>query len=79
MRLQGIRTASQPGHVKIAFVQPAEGVEAGPALGEELRLFTRAALGGVKCPKQFYFRETLPREPTGKLIKRLLRDELRSG
>jgi long-chain acyl-CoA synthetase len=63
------------GEKVIALIQPLRWADAGPELAEELRVFTRAALGGVKCPKQFYFRESLPREPTGKLMKRLLRDE----
>lgn len=63
------------GEQVIAVVQPVHWTDAGPLLAEELRNFSRAALGGVKCPKQFYFRDNLPREPTGKLMKRLLRDE----
>jgi long-chain acyl-CoA synthetase len=65
------------GEQVIAIVQPVSWEDAGPALAEELRNFSRTALGGVKCPKQFHFREVLPREPTGKLMKRLLRDEYR--
>ena len=63
----------------IAVVQPVNWTDAGSPLAEELRTFTRAALGSVKCPKQFHFRESLPREPTGKLMKRLLRDEYRAA
>ena len=59
----------------IALIQPITWADAGTELAEELREFTRSALGGVKCPKQFHFRQSLPREPTGKLMKRLLRDE----
>jgi long-chain acyl-CoA synthetase len=65
------------GEQVIAIVQPVSWEDAGPSLAEELRNFSRTALGGVKCPKQFHFREALPREPTGKLMKRLLRDEYR--
>ena len=65
------------GEKVVAIVQPANWADAGTLLADELRAFTRAALGGVKCPKQFHFRESLPREPTGKLMKRLLRDEYR--
>jgi long-chain acyl-CoA synthetase len=63
----------------IAVVEPANWADAGASLAEELRTFARSTLGGVKCPKQFYFRESLPREPTGKLMKRLLRDEFRKA
>jgi acyl-coenzyme A synthetase/AMP-(fatty) acid ligase len=46
-----------------------------PALADELREFLRQSLSGVKMPKQIDFREELPRHATGKLYKRLLRDE----
>ena len=49
--------------------------DAGSELAEELRAFTVQALGKVKCPRQFDFLRTLPREPTGKLMKRKLREE----
>ena len=65
------------GEKVVAVIQPVTWADAGPLLADELRTFTRAALGGVKCPKEFHFRESLPREPTGKLMKRLLRDEYR--
>ncbi len=35
------------------------------------------SLSRVKLPRTIDFREELPREPTGKLFKRLLRDEYR--
>lgn len=62
------------GEAVTAVVQPAQGVEGDAALAETLRGFTRAALGGVKTPRRFVFRDELPREPTGKLMKRRLRD-----
>jgi long-chain acyl-CoA synthetase len=66
------------GEKVVAIVQPANWSDAGAALAEELRAFTRNALGGVKCPRQFEFRQSLPREPTGKLMKRLLQQEYRN-
>jgi fatty-acyl-CoA synthase len=62
------------GEKVIAVVQPADMADAGPALAEELRAWCRAELSGVKTPKQFDFTDELPRHPTGKLYKRLLRD-----
>lgn len=59
----------------VAVVEPADWREARDELAAELQTYTRQSLGGLKCPKQFDFRQTLPREPTGKLMKRLLRDE----
>lgn len=59
----------------VAVVELAEGVTAGPELAEELRAFCRTQLSGVKVPKQFDFTAALPRHPTGKLYKRLVRDQ----
>ncbi len=58
-----------------AVVQPVDPSEAGPALAAELIEYCRARLAGYKCPKSVDFRAELPRHPTGKLYKRLLRDE----
>ncbi len=58
----------------VAVVQPAAGIEAGDALADELRLWLRQSLSGVKMPRQIDFTAELPREPTGKLYKRLIRD-----
>jgi long-chain acyl-CoA synthetase len=57
-----------------AVVQPMPGVAAGPALAEELIGFCRQHLAHLKCPRSVDFEEQLPRLPTGKLYKRLLRD-----
>ncbi len=45
------------------------------ALAKELIAFCREHLADVKCPRSVDFREELPRHPTGKLYKRLLKDE----
>ncbi|MFW2830087.1 acyl-CoA synthetase [Sphingomonas sp. ID0503] len=62
----------------LAIVQPAAGVQAGIPLGNELCDYIRSALGGVKTPRAFEFRDELPREPTGKLMKRKLVEEFRT-
>lgn len=67
------------GEKVIAVVQPSKGVIPDSALVEELRSFVHQALGGVKTPKQFDFRSDLPRELTGKLMKRRLADEYRNS
>lgn len=43
---------------------------------EELQSFCRGKLGGFKLPKELVLRETLPRLPSGKVLKRVLRAEL---
>ena len=63
------------GEEVIAVVQPADMSEAGDELAAELTAYCRTALSGVKTPRRIDFREELPRHPTGKLYKRLLRDE----
>ncbi len=57
-----------------AVVQPSEGVEPGPELERELIAFCREHLAHFKCPRSIDFEAELPRLPTGKLYKRLLRD-----
>jgi len=39
----------------------------------------RAHLAAFKVPRQMVLREALPRNPSGKVLKRVLRDELESG
>ncbi len=41
----------------------------------ELIAYCREHLADVKCPRSIDFRDELPRHPTGKLYKRLLKDE----
>ena len=57
-----------------AVVEPAEGVEPGPELERELVQYCRAHLAIYKCPRSVDFDPRLPRLPTGKLYKRVLRD-----
>ncbi len=65
------------GEQVIAVVQPLDMTEAGEALAETLCTFLGEKLSRVKLPRRIDFREELPREPTGKLYKRLLHDEYR--
>ncbi|HUR49855.1 MAG TPA: acyl-CoA synthetase [Acidimicrobiales bacterium] len=57
-----------------AVVQPVEGVVPGPDLERELIAYCRDRLAHYKCPKSVDFDAELPRHPTGKLYKRLVRD-----
>jgi long-chain acyl-CoA synthetase len=57
-----------------AVVEPAAGAAPGPELEGELIAFCRERLAAYKCPRAIDFIETMPREPTGKLLKRKLRD-----
>jgi acyl-CoA synthetase (AMP-forming)/AMP-acid ligase II len=58
-----------------AVVEVADGVDASPELAAELVAYCREHLADVKCPRTVDFRDELPRHPTGKLYKRLLKDE----
>jgi long-chain acyl-CoA synthetase len=69
----GIPDAEWGEQVK-AIVEPTKGTPAGPELQGELIEFCRERLAGYKCPKTIDFIEAMPREPTGKLLKRRLRD-----
>jgi len=61
-----------------AVVQAADPADAGPALEQELIAYCRDRLAAFKCPRSVDFDEALPRLPTGKLAKRLLRDRYAS-
>jgi len=57
-----------------AVVQPTDWDAVGPELERELLEYCRSQLAHYKCPKAVDFDRELPRQPTGKLYKRLLRD-----
>ena len=70
----GVPNAEMGEEVK-AIVQPADGVQPDEDLAEELLGYARERIAHYKCPKSVDFRDELPRLPTGKLYKRLLKDE----
>jgi fatty-acyl-CoA synthase len=57
-----------------AVVELQAGNVASPELEQELLAFAREHLAHYKCPRSVDFVDELPRLPTGKLYKRLLRD-----
>jgi long-chain acyl-CoA synthetase len=57
-----------------AAVELMEDVEASEGLTAELIAHCREHLAGYKAPRSIDFEASLPRTPTGKLYKRLLRD-----
>jgi acyl-CoA synthetase (AMP-forming)/AMP-acid ligase II len=58
-----------------AVAQTVSMDDAGPELAAELIAYCRDHLARYKCPRSVDFRADLPRHPTGKLLKRVLRDE----
>jgi long-chain acyl-CoA synthetase len=69
----GVPNADLGEEVK-AVVQPMPGIAPGPDLADELIAFCSQALSRQKVPRSIDFEAELPRLPTGKLYKRLLRD-----
>ncbi|MGB6399985.1 MAG: AMP-binding protein [Bradyrhizobium sp.] len=69
----GVPNADLGEEVK-AVVQPMPGIKPGPDLAEELIQFCSKGLSRQKVPRSIDFEPELPRLPTGKLYKRLLRD-----
>ena len=57
-----------------AVVQPMPGVATDSDLADELSAFCAKHLSRQKCPRSIDFEAELPRLPTGKLYKRVLRD-----
>jgi long-chain acyl-CoA synthetase len=55
-------------------VQLLDPAQAGPEMEAELLAFCRERLAAFKCPRSIDFDEALPRQDTGKLYKRLLKD-----
>ena len=58
-----------------AVVQPHDMARTGKDLEAELMAFCREHLSPIKCPRSIDFEAELPRTPTGKLVKRHLRDK----
>jgi acyl-CoA synthetase (AMP-forming)/AMP-acid ligase II len=59
-----------------AILQPRDGMTIEL---DEVRAFVDARLAGYKRPKGYEVRAELPRTDSGKLLKRVLRDELWAG
>jgi fatty-acyl-CoA synthase len=55
-----------------AIVVPRDGIE---LTAEELKTHTRARLAAFKVPKAFAFVDALPKNPSGKLLKREMREQ----
>jgi long-chain acyl-CoA synthetase len=57
-----------------AVAQLVDPAEAGPELARELIDYCQQHIAKIKCPRSVDFEAELPRHPTGKLYKRLLKD-----
>lgn len=60
----------------LAFIQPKEGV----TLQEmDVRKYLKNHLANFKLPKHIYFVEELPKNATGKVLKRVLKEKVKEG
>ena len=62
-----------------AVIQPAAGQQPGPEFAAELMASLEGRLAKMKWPKSIDFIAEMPRDPSGKLRKRLLRDRYWAG
>jgi fatty-acyl-CoA synthase len=70
---------AEMGEAVKAVVQPVDGAAAGPELATALLEHCRSELATYKCPRTVDFVDELPRDPNGKLYKRLLRERYWEG
>ncbi|WP_302479989.1 acyl-CoA synthetase [Sphingomonas bacterium] len=59
-----------------AVIQPLDMADATPGFARELDAWLRRQLSSVKAPKRIIFRAELPRLPTGKMVKHVLREQV---
>ena len=62
-----------------AVVQPADGAQAGPELAAEIIGSLTGRLARMKWPRSVDFVDEMPRDPSGKLHKRRLREPYWAG
>jgi len=67
------------GESVLAVVQPASGVSGGPDLAASILASLEGRLARMKWPKSIEFISEMPRDPSGKLLKRRLRDPYWQG
>lgn len=66
--------SEEMGEAVKAVVQLVPGLSPSEQLADEILAYTRANIAHYKCPRSVDFVDELPRLPTGKLYKRLLKD-----
>ncbi len=67
------------GEAIFCFVILRSGIEASPALGQELRQHVAKQIGAFARPKTVMFTPDLPKTRSGKIMRRLLRDVASGG
>jgi len=66
------------GEIPIAFVALRDGFEAGTKMGEELSCFVADRLTSYKQPREVRFVDAIPKTASGKILRRELRNTLKS-
>ena len=64
------------GEIPVAFIRPTGDSDLEE---KDLRAFLKEKLANYKIPKTFYFVDDLPRNATGKILKRVLKERLNRG
>jgi long-chain acyl-CoA synthetase len=67
------------GESVVAVVQPEDGVAPGPELSASILALLEGRLARMKWPKRIEFIAEMPRDPSGKLLKRRLREPYWQG
>jgi long-chain acyl-CoA synthetase len=67
------------GEIVVAVVEPRAGVVPSPELAGELIAACRAELAHYKCPREVEFVDRLPRSEAGKVLRHLVREQLRAS
>jgi len=70
---------AEMGEAVKAIVEPAAGVTPSDALADELMAFVRTRVARYMVPKSIDFIDQMPRLPTGKLYKRVLKDRYKTA
>ncbi len=70
---------AQRGEIVKAYVVLRQGFEPSAALVAELQEFTKRQTAPYKYPREIEFRDELPKNPAGKLLRRVLRQEATQG
>jgi acyl-coenzyme A synthetase/AMP-(fatty) acid ligase len=73
------RPDEDAGEIPVAFVVLREGLVANKILGEELSAFVAERLTRYKQPREVRFVESVPKTLSGKILRRELREALRSS
>ena len=70
----GLRDETKDEEV-LAFIQPKEDAKLNES---ELRQYLKKHLANFKLPKHIYFVEELPKNATGKVLKRVLKEKVQT-